>query len=54
MTPLRQRMIEDMQLRGLSPATQESYVRAITFLARHFNTPLCGHSRRGMGPGVGH
>jgi integrase/recombinase XerD len=39
MTPLRQRMLEDMQLRGLSPATQESYLRAISFLARHYNTP---------------
>ena len=27
MTPLRQRMIEDMQLRGLSPKTQQAYVR---------------------------
>lgn len=38
MTPLRQRMREDMQLRGLSPATQESYLRAISCLARHYNT----------------
>src|SRR5919202_408149 len=29
MTPLRQRMLEDMQLRGLSPATQRSYVPAV-------------------------
>jgi hypothetical protein len=28
MTPLRQRMIEDMQLRGLSARTQGSYVTA--------------------------
>jgi hypothetical protein len=27
MTPLRQRMIEDMQLRGLAPRTQESYIQ---------------------------
>jgi hypothetical protein len=32
-------MLEDMCLRGLSPATQRSYLRAITALARHFNTP---------------
>ena len=29
MTPLRQRMISDMQLRGLSEATQRAYVRAV-------------------------
>jgi integrase/recombinase XerD len=39
MTPLRQRMLDDMRLRGLSPATQESYLRVITSLARYFNTP---------------
>ena len=36
MTPLRQRMIEDMQLRGLSPKTQQSYVRAVRQLAEHY------------------
>ena len=35
MTRLRQRMIEDMQLRGLSERTQESYVRAVRQLAEH-------------------
>jgi hypothetical protein len=30
MTPLRQRMLEDMQLRGLAPKTQESYLPART------------------------
>lgn len=35
MTQLRQRMIEDMQLRGLSPRTQEAYVRAVRQLAEH-------------------
>ena len=29
MTPLRQRMIEDMQLRGLSEGTQELYAAAV-------------------------
>jgi hypothetical protein len=29
MTELRQRMIECLQLRGLSARTQESYVRAV-------------------------
>jgi integrase/recombinase XerD len=37
MTPLRQRMIEDMQLRGLSPGTQQVYVRAIRQLSEHYN-----------------
>jgi site-specific recombinase XerD len=32
-------MIEDMQLRGLSPSTQESYVRSMTYLARHYRKP---------------
>jgi integrase/recombinase XerD len=35
MTPLRQRMIEDLQLRGLSERTQERYVRAVRQLAEH-------------------
>ena len=36
MTPLRQRMIEDMQLRGLSPATQRAYLQAVQSFAQHF------------------
>jgi integrase/recombinase XerD len=36
MTRLRQRMIEDMQLRGLSPNTQVAYVQALSLLARHY------------------
>ncbi len=37
MTPLRKRMIEDMQLRGLAERTQEVYVFAIRQLAEHYN-----------------
>ena len=37
MTPLRQRMIEDLQLHGLSEITQDRYVRAIRQLAEHYN-----------------
>jgi len=37
MTSLRQRMIEDMQVRNLSPHTQESYVRQVAQFARHFD-----------------
>ncbi len=36
MTPLRQRMIEDMQLRDLSEPTQEMYARAVRQLAEHY------------------
>ena len=31
MNPFRQRMLEDMQLRGLAPRTQQSYLLAIVF-----------------------
>src|SRR5947208_12049814 len=37
MTELRQRMIECLQLRGLSARTQESYVRAVRQLAQHYH-----------------
>jgi integrase/recombinase XerD len=36
MTSLRQRMIEDMQIRNLSKCTQDSYVRQVSLFARHF------------------
>src|SRR5258708_22761313 len=36
MTPLRQRMIEDMQLRNLMPATQRNYVQHVAALARYY------------------
>src|SRR5436309_6990563 len=35
MSPLRQRMIEDMQLRGYSATTQEAYARAVRQLSDH-------------------
>lgn len=37
MTTLRRRMIEDLQLRGLSERTQEMYVRAVRQLAEHYH-----------------
>ena len=37
MTPLRLRMTEDMQVRNLSPNTQDSYVRQVSQFARHFS-----------------
>jgi len=36
MTPLRQRMIEDMQIRNFTPSTIESYVRQVAVFARYF------------------
>jgi integrase/recombinase XerD len=36
MTPLRRRMIEDMQVRNLAPRTQISYVEQVDRFARHF------------------
>lgn len=36
MTALRQKMVEDMQLRGLAERTQESYVRAVRGLAAYY------------------
>ena len=36
MTPLRQRMCEDMQLRQFSPLTQQAYLSAVTRFALHF------------------
>lgn len=37
MTELRKRMIECLQLRGLSERTQESYVRAVRQLSEHYH-----------------
>jgi hypothetical protein len=34
--PLRQRMIEDMQVRHLAPKTQSSYVQQVAAFARYF------------------
>jgi integrase/recombinase XerD len=36
MTPLRQRMLEDMQLRGFAPTTQRCYIQAVKQFADHF------------------
>ena len=37
-TALRQRMLQDLQLAGLSENTQEAYLRAVRQLADHFHT----------------
>jgi integrase/recombinase XerD len=35
-TPLRQRMIDDMAIRNMSPLTQKAYVRAVKNFSLHF------------------
>ena len=45
MTPLRQRMLEDMQLRHYSPLTMHCYLRCVAECARHF-----GASPAHLGP----
>ena len=37
MTPVRQRMTEDMQVRNLSPHTQASYIQQVSLFARYFS-----------------
>jgi site-specific recombinase XerD len=39
MTPLRERLLEDLRLRGLSSKTQEAYVGAVRQLAAHYHKP---------------
>lgn len=47
MTSLRQRMIEDMQVRNLAVGTQQVYVREVSLFARRFNKSpeLLGHEQ---------
>src|SRR3954469_4038159 len=44
-SPLRRRMLEDMTVRNLSPATQQSYIYAVAKFSRHF-----GRSPDRLGP----
>ena len=39
MKPLRERMFEDLQLKGYSESTQKLYVSAVRQLCKHFNKP---------------
>ncbi len=39
MSVLRQKMIEDMQLRGFAVRTQEAYLSAVRQLAKHYHKP---------------
>jgi integrase/recombinase XerD len=44
LSPLRRRMIEEMTVRNLSPATQRSYIHAVAKFSRYF-----GHSPDRLG-----
>lgn len=44
-SPLRRRMIDDMTIRNLSPATQRSYLHAVTKFSRYFG---CSPDRLGL------
>jgi len=39
MTPLRQRMLEDMSIRNLAENTQQSYLQQVSSFARYFGCP---------------
>src|SRR3989454_1234899 len=38
MSPLRQRMLEDLQIRNYSPHTVDAYLRSVARFAKHFHT----------------
>jgi site-specific recombinase XerD len=39
MTPLRQQLIEELVLRGMSPRTQEAYIHQVYQLAKYYHQP---------------
>jgi integrase/recombinase XerD len=45
MTPLRQRMLQDMQMRNFAPNTQKAYLGRVSQCARYF-----GQSPEVLGP----
>jgi hypothetical protein len=50
LSPLRRRMIEDMTVRNLSPATQRSYVHAVSKFSRYLVVRRAGWVWRMSGP----
>ena len=49
-TPLRQRMIDDMRMRKLEPKTQAGYIRAVRKLAAFLGRSPDTATRRGSAP----
>ena len=45
-SPLRQRMLEDMSLRGFTPDTQGDYIRAVKKLAAFWAGPPTPRQRK--------
>jgi len=50
LSPLRRRMIEDMTVRNLSPATQRSYIHAVAKFSRYPAGPRIGLAWRMSAP----
>jgi len=46
MKHVKQRMIEDMKLRGLAPRTQDRYLHAVKALSEYYHRPLCRITER--------
>lgn len=42
-SPLRQRMLEDMHMRKLAPKTREAYIRAVSRFAKYLGRQSCNN-----------